>query len=338
MKKIILGVDGGNTKTDYFLFDIEGNFIDFHRGPTCSHEQFKESYQGSYQAMKKVFDVFLPKNNLHPGDIYTSVFGLAGVDTPKQKAAIEEVVNSLGFKNFKVVNDSFLGVKAVTKSGVCSINGTGTSSGGIDAFGNYLQVGGIGAIVGDEAGGSYIARCAIRAAYDDLYRFGKKTVLTKVVINLLNVSDKYYLMEAISEHMLSRKIDYTYLTLQVFEQARKGDEVSTEILKQVGENCARSAGGVIVNLKFDEEVDVILAGSVWVKGASEVMINNFKTKIEEYTKKKCNIIILGVPPATGAVIWALELAKSEYPNKKTRQTIIENVEKQLNKIEGRAWK
>ena len=143
-------------------------------------------------------------------------------------------------------------------------------------------------------------------------------------------------MEAISEHMLSRKIDYTYLTLQVFEQARKGDEVSTEILKQVGENCARSAGGVIVNLKFDEEVDVILAGSVWVKGASEVMINNFKTKIEEYTKKKCNIIILGVPPATGAVIWALELAKSEYPNEKTRQTIIENVEKQLNKIEGRA--
>mgnify|MGYP000950536037 CR=1 FL=1 len=148
MKKIILGVDGGNTKTDYFLFDIEGNFIDFHRGPTCSHEQFKESYQGSYQAMKKVFDVFLPKNNLYPGDIYTSVFGLAGVDTPKQKAAIEEVVKSLGFKNFKVVNDSFLGVKAVTKSGVCSINGTGTSSGGIDAFGNYLQVGGIGAIVG----------------------------------------------------------------------------------------------------------------------------------------------------------------------------------------------
>ena len=23
----ILGVDGGNTKTDYYLFDIEGNFI-----------------------------------------------------------------------------------------------------------------------------------------------------------------------------------------------------------------------------------------------------------------------------------------------------------------------
>ena len=28
MKKYIFGVDGGNTKTDYFSFDLEGNFID----------------------------------------------------------------------------------------------------------------------------------------------------------------------------------------------------------------------------------------------------------------------------------------------------------------------
>ena len=47
MKKYIIGVDGGNTKTDYFLFDSEGNFIDFHRAGTCSHEGLKDSFEGS---------------------------------------------------------------------------------------------------------------------------------------------------------------------------------------------------------------------------------------------------------------------------------------------------
>jgi len=38
MKKYVIGVDGGNTKTDYFLFDTEGNFVDYIKEGTCSHE------------------------------------------------------------------------------------------------------------------------------------------------------------------------------------------------------------------------------------------------------------------------------------------------------------
>ncbi|MCK9471006.1 MAG: BadF/BadG/BcrA/BcrD ATPase family protein [Bacilli bacterium] len=334
MQKIILGVDGGNTKTDYFLFTNNGEFIDLFRGPTCSHEQFKNSYTGAYDAMKKVFDVFLPKNKLKAEDVEASVFGLAGVDTPSQRANMEEVVRRLGFKHYKVVNDSFLGVKAVTTSGVCSINGTGTSSGGIDPEGNYLQVGGIGGIVGDEAGGAHIGRCAIRAAYDDAYRFGEPTTLTKIIMDYFLVTDKYYLMEAISDGLVNRKIDFSYLNKQVFKEANNGDEVSLEILRQIGENTARSAGGVINNLNFGDTVDVVLAGSVWVKGKSKVMIDEFKNKITEFTKKECNIITLDVPPATGAVIWALELANNEYPAKDLREKIINNVQNELDRIEG----
>jgi len=335
MKKYILGVDGGNSKTDYFLFTSDGEFVDFFRGPTCSHEQFKNSYEGTFLELQRVFSTFLPKNNLKAEDIYASVFGLAGVDTPTQKENIENVIARLGFTNFKVVNDSFLGVKAVSTSGVCSINGTGTSSGGIDDEGNYLQVGGIGAIVGDEAGGNYIGRCAIRAAYDECYRFGKKTSLTKIVMDYFQITDKYYLMDKISEGLVNRKIDFNYFNLQVFKEAILGDTVAREILKQIGENTARSVSGVIANLNFKDEVNVILAGSVWVKGRSEVMLNRFKEVVLNNTKKKCNFLILDVPPATGAVIWALELANNAYPDAELKNLIIKNVEEKLKEIEGR---
>jgi N-acetylglucosamine kinase-like BadF-type ATPase len=141
-------------------------------------------------------------------------------------------------------------------------------------------------------------------------------------------------MEAISDGIVNRKIDYSYLNLVVFQEASKGDEVSLEILKQIGENTARSAGGVVANLNFADEVDVVLAGSVWVKGASKVMIDEFTKKINEFTKKKCNIIVLNVPPATGAVIWALELANGKYPDEELKNRVVQNVEKELTRIEG----
>lgn len=333
MTKIILGVDGGNTFTDYFLCTNKGVVIDFHRGPTCSHEQFRNSYEGAYNALKEALDKFFSKNKIKAEEISASVFGLAGVDTPTQRENMENVVRRLGFSNFTVVNDSFLGVKAITQAGVCSINGTGTSSGGIDPKGNYLQVGGIGGITGDEAGGSYIARTAIRAAYDSLYRFGPDTTLSKIILDYFGIDNKYYLMEKISEGLVGRKIDNHYLNLKVFEEATLGDEVSMSILSQVGENTARSAGGVVSNLDFGEVVDVILAGSVWSKGRSSIMIDTFKNKIEEFTKKKCRITILELPPAIGAVIWAIELANGEYPKKEFRNEIINNVQVALKEKE-----
>ena len=127
-KKYILGVDGGNTKTDYFLFDTTGEFIDFYRDGTCSHEGLKDSFEGSYRVMNQAILNILAKNNLKVSDIYATVLGLAGVDTPYQKKKLEEVVERIGFKTYKVVNDSFLGIKAVSEVGVCSICGTGTAA------------------------------------------------------------------------------------------------------------------------------------------------------------------------------------------------------------------
>lgn len=311
--KYILGVDGGNTKTDYFLFDTNANFIGFYRSGTCSHEGLKDSYEGSYRIMNEHLNTFLSQYNLTPQDISASVFGLAGVDTPNQKLNIEKVVERLGFSNFRVVNDSFLGIKAGTTNGygVCSINGTGTSSGGIDQDGNYLQVGGIGAIVGDEAGGYHVSRSVVRAVFDAAYRFGDATSLTPIVYDLLGVTDKYYLMEKISDYYLSRKVDYTKLTIACFDEANKGDKVAIKILTTMAENLARSAGGVVVNLDFKGEVEVVLAGSVWVKGSCPVMIEEFKKLINDFTKRQCKTILLTVPPATGAIIWALELFQGD---------------------------
>ena len=144
----ILGVDGGNTKTDYFLFDCEGNFIGMHRDGTCSHEALSDGFEGTRRVMKDALDYFLNRRKVKIEDIKAACFGLAGDDIPSQQRSLEEIISSFGFENFIVVNDSTLGIKAGTTKGygVCSINGTGTSASGIDKNGKVLQVGGIGEV------------------------------------------------------------------------------------------------------------------------------------------------------------------------------------------------
>lgn len=331
--RYILGVDGGNTKTDYFLFNEDGQFVDHLRAGTCSHEALDDSFDGAYRVMKQCITKLLNRNNISVDDVAASAFGLAGVDVPFQKVALEDVVKKIGFKNFVVVNDSAIGIKAGTTKGygICSVNGTGTSNSGIDKYGGYLQVGGIGDISCDFAGGGFLAEEVVRAVYSAAYRMGPATSLTDIVFKKLGIEDKDDLMDGIANVFKSHRFNYTALTIACFEEANKGDKVALDILYRMGDNCARSGAGLINNLHFDNEVDACLVGSVWVKGACPHAINTYKEKIQEYTGKKVNVYVLTVPPATGAIIWALELLRGEYPSYEERQKIIDIVSKELDK-------
>ena len=327
-KEYILGVDGGNTKTDYFLFDLNGKYVDAIRCGTCSHEALSDSFSGTKRVMKEHLDVLFKRNNITVENIVGAAFGLAGADVVSQKEALNKVIQEIGFKKYALENDGFLGVKAAspTGNGVCSINGTGTVTVGMDDNGEFLQVGGVGYISGDEAGGAFLVRRTFQAIYDELYRVGKKTILTDQIFELYQIPDKKYFLDKIVELTVSRKINRTEVIKMLFESANKNDEVSIEILETAGKCMGLSVAGCINNLYFKDVANVILAGSVWSKATANHMLNKFKQVVEENVSVPCNYIILNAAPACGAVIWALEIAKEEYPNKELREHIISTVE------------
>ena len=329
----ILGVDGGNTKTDYFLFDVEGNFIGMHRDGTCSHEALADSFEGTRRVMRDALDYFLNRRKVRIEDIKAACFGLAGDDIPSQQRSLEEIIASFGFKNFIVVNDSTLGIKAGTTKGygVCSINGTGTSASGIDKNGKVLQIGGIGEVTGDEGGGKFISRKVVRAVYDEAFRLGPKTSLTKIVFDGLGIDDKYMLTQVISKKFKKSWFDYNKFTIACFEEANKGDEASIKILEDMGKCLARAAAGAIVELGINDTPEVVLAGSVYVKGSCPILVDTFKAEVNRLTGQECMFNVLQVPPATGAIIWAKELYDKKFPSYEERQEIVAKVVAAMNK-------
>ncbi|MDE5896351.1 MAG: hypothetical protein K2H43_00895, partial [Clostridia bacterium] len=191
-KRYLIGVDGGNTKTLYFLHDCEGNYIDHVAAGTCSHEALPDSYAGTERELGLRLGELLSRNRIGAEAVEFAVFGLAGADFAHQKRELSAIVERLGFRRFLVENDGYLGLKAgsLSGAGICNINGTGTVTVGINERGERLQIGGLGGISSDKAGAEYIAGRGMAAVYDAIYRCGKETLLRGMFFREFGVSDE----------------------------------------------------------------------------------------------------------------------------------------------------
>lgn len=335
-KQYVIGVDGGNSKTDYFLFDTDGIFIDHIHTGTCSHERFSDAYASAYRVMNENIQLLVSRNHISMGQIAAGAFGLAGADIPSQKEQLRQVIERIGFTHYAMDNDSLLGVKAGSEKGygICSINGSGMATGGISPTGQRLQIGGIGSeLAGDEAGGFFLGRRVLRAVYDNFYRMGPATEMTELVMNLLQIPSKECFMEYAVQGTLHRSLPNTELMKIMFAAAEHGDLVALGIIDNTAKQLAYSTAGCIHNLDFDgynDEIDVILAGSVWVKAETPLLLDKYKTYMASLTTHRCRYILLQVPPATGAVLWALELAHGQPVSLGLRQQVITTIEHELS--------
>ncbi|GBG06406.1 N-acetylglucosamine kinase [Paenibacillus agaridevorans] len=330
MSKYVIGVDGGNSKTDYYLFDLNGTLKDHIRSGTCSHEQFPESYAKSYSVMHEQISTLLARGGLSLADIAAGAFGLAGADIPSQKAQLNAVIERLGFTRFAMDNDAFLGIKAGTSHGygICSINGSGVSTCGISKSGKRLQVGGVGSeLAGDEGGGFYLTRRVLRAIYDSFYRLGPETSMTEPVMALIGASSKETFMDRGLEGLVARSLPYTEIVTTLLAAAEQGDAVASGIVDHSARQLAYSTVGCLGHLDFDDDkpVDIVMAGSVWAKAASPIMRDRYMGFVSGLTGQECRFVLLQEPPAAGAVLWALELALGAPADDALRAKVIEAV-------------
>ena len=317
MNKLVLGIDGGGTKTQCALFDICGNELDMiNWGPT-NHETLKDGYKSLKMELEKLIHFVLQKNHIRQEQIERSVVGMAGVDTKEQHGIISGIITEMGFKDFLLCNDAYLVIKAGSPDGcgIGVVNGTGCSVAGIDYTGRMLQVGGQGNMTGDLGGGVYLGEQVIRSVYDYFFRCGQYTLMLELLPEALKVESKYDFMDTVRRKIDDRTISASELNKIVFEAANAGDRVAVDILEVVGKELAASVNGILKELEFDigRQIPVVLAGSINTKGNSPVLVDKIRRDILAVNAgKDIKLTVLDKPPVLGAVIWALEgLAERE---------------------------
>jgi N-acetylglucosamine kinase-like BadF-type ATPase len=341
MQKYYLGVDGGNSKTEYLLCKTDGTFVDVYRSGTCSHETFPDGYDGTERTMREHLSELFKRNGIGPSDVASAGFGLSGADLNYQVRELKKLVEHLGFRRIGLANDGILGIKGASESGsgLCVVNGTGTVVIGINENGDVLQVGGLGRLAADCAGGAFIRDEVISTMYQYYYRCGDNSSMYADVLALFKAKPEDLLTVLDDWKMLAWFM--TDIIKACVKAALSGDEVARRIFDNVGISIAEAAAGCIRRLTFgsmgtvDKPIEIVQVGSLWHKVPYEGMHNAFMKTVQELSGKYCRIAKLEVSPAVGGVLWAKEIADGASPPPEFKRTLLQtmkaagNLEQQL---------
>ncbi|MCL2231323.1 MAG: hypothetical protein FWC01_09535 [Treponema sp.] len=311
MAEYVIGIDIGGTKSHLALFDTDANLIELGHWGCLNHEDLDGGFDQFEDELNQFVTRTISKHNLTMKQIAYSVLGVAGVDTKQQNVIVSQILKKHGFEKFTLVNDAYLGIPAGSRSGygICAINGTGCTLAGLNKKGEMLQIGGVGFVSADMGGGGYISERIVSAVYTELFRKGEPTVLTKLLFEKFEIANKYEYVEKIYEKMDDETFGVYDCAPLIFEAAKKNDKVAEKILCEISDNYANGICAMIEELEFslkEEELCIVLAGSVFVKGEHPLLVDSLKEKIlKEKGEGLIVFNLLNVPNVAGAAIWAL---------------------------------
>ena len=310
MKEYVLGIDIGATKSHLALFDTAGTYTDFcHWGP-LNHELLPGSFTQLEEELGDFIVQTLSKNEISIEQIVYAVLGAAGADTILQHKIISGIITNIGLKKFTLANDAFLGIPAGSPSGtgICANNGTGCTLAGLNSEGKMLQIGGVGFISDDYGGGGFLGERITSAVYRELFRKGTKTCMTDALFEKLGIASKYEFIEKFYEKTEDKSFSLRSCSKMLFEAAAKDDHVAKEIIYTMAKSYADGISCMIEELCFNsaEELSIVFAGSIFVKGEDPLLLNSLKEMISQNNPHyRFAFNLLNVPPVAGGVIWAL---------------------------------
>lgn len=303
---MILAIDGGGTKTDLGIFDLEGHILYRTMGPGCSHQSLGiHTYE---EVIKMLLEEALSAIHLSKENITYAHLGLTGADTEEDFDKLNRATKHLlGQIPFTIENDAWLILRSGLKEphGAVCISGTGTNAAAIHKNGSSTILRSLGFIMGIYGGGLDIAREALHFAFRDDEKTYKPTLLSQEIPKLFHL----YSMETMipllyPKNVLSRE-QLGMITGLVFELSDQGDQVCQEILDKIATYLGHQTAGVIKQIHAEHEAfPVVVGGRVFKDGNQRFkdhMLSILKTEVPN-----AYLINPKYSPMVGAYLRALD--------------------------------
>lgn len=162
----------------------------------------------------------------------------------------------------------------------------------------------------------------LRHVYSARYRDAQPTMLTQGVMVLLEIKEDDDLMEILHpDHLNFDKTLQYELDKLLFRCAEAGDATAQLILNSIAHTLAESTAGCIKGLKFERNVTVVLAGSLWVKGGYPQMRKTYCDEVMRRVSCECDFVVLQEPPAIGAIYEAYRRLTNGVPSQSLREKV-----------------
>lgn len=292
---IVVGIDGGGTKTHALAVDERGNILGSATGGPSNYHSL-----GLPNALDVLADATRQALSGQRADIAVYCLGACDSDVDEQRLTEGLCARNLAARVI-CYNDSFAPLRAGSSRpyGVAVICGTGFNACGIAPDGRQARLYSLGPLTGDWGGGTSIGEAMFGAAYRAEDGRGQPTMLTEMLLKAFDVPDLKTLAYRIADRKIHHR-DVARLAPLVFEAAEAGDAVARAIVLRQADEIAIAALAMLRRLDMtDLDVDVILSGGV-INGRGPLLLEATTRQITAVCPKAC-VRRLHVPPVIGAV-------------------------------------
>ena len=323
MTRVVLAVDGGNSKTDLALVRADGELLAHVRGPLSSPHHL--GLDACIELLQGMLDeaaaaAGLPRNGARVADV--AELYLAGVDFPAEERQLQEAVEARDWAASTTVgNDTFAVLRAGTARGwgVAVVCGAGINCVGVAPDGRHLRFPALGAITGDWGGGYDVGLAALSAAARSEDGRGRETSLERAVPAHFGLQTPLELAEAIHGGRVAQR-RLIELAPVVFAEAAQ-DVVAAEIVERLAAEVVALARVAITRLDLGQEpVEVLLGGGLLRAGDGRLL-----GAIEAGLRDLGEHIVVhrtSSPPVVGAALYGLDaLGADEEAGARAREQL-----------------
>jgi N-acetylmuramic acid 6-phosphate etherase len=255
---LILGVEGGGTKTLALAADLSGNVLARGLAPSSSHRRV--GFDKACQALATAIEGALsqvpggrPAPGRWGGRVAAACFGLSGVDQPSDQALFYDWLKRQGLvSNVVILNGSELILVGGTPDGwgVGLFSGTGSVCLGRTRDGRTARVGGWGPLLGDEGSGYQMALQALQVATQAADGRGAAHGLLNAILTHWRLEKPPQLIDYVHRPEMTTA-EIADLAVPLLELAGRGDPDARKVMHHAAQALARHVKTVIAQLKLE---------------------------------------------------------------------------------------
>lgn len=303
--EILIGIDGGATKTRVVIGGLDGTTLaEGSAGPTNYQVVGVEQAGANLAAALQAALDLLPQPRPSAARM---VMGLAGLDSendiPMVRATVASALEQCPIAaSWQAVNDAVIawaGALGGTAGGIV-ISGSGAAGLAVNEEGELFHADGLGHWLGDAGSGFEIGRNGLRAAVAAWEGRGPKTRLVESLLAAAAGDVNGWAARLTEDGSLAHR-EMTGFVPQVVAAAQAGDAVALSILHEAGRALAETAASVLGRANLGAQPTLATVGSLFVHAAP--LRDAFCGRIENVLPG-CRIIWPRLQPAEGALILA----------------------------------
>jgi N-acetylglucosamine kinase-like BadF-type ATPase len=308
---LVLGVDGGGTKTHAVIMDRAGRVLA--EGDAGPSNPLRVGVGRAVAAIREAVDKASDRASVLRSSLAVAELGLAGARRQDIRASISRALTvSLGIPRIEVVTDADIALYGATggEPGMVVIAGTGSICCGLNRKGVHACMGGWGPLAGDEGSGAWIARRALQAVAQATDGRAPETSLVQSACDYFNVTKPYDLLLALyAPSMNNSRI--AGFSRHVVEEARGGDRVARQIVSSAGRELGQMVSALVKRLQMQrEKFSLATVGGIFEAG--QIVLTPLKKEVERIAPRAHFTGPL-MPPAVAAAHMARERLLEELP-------------------------